>query len=168
MEAKKLATRPSLPFELSLRIRHPSIDPAAVSRELGIEARHSFRAGTPRHTREDLTNASFHGESYWLGSLDPVSLHEDTPFSGFAKVEIVQRQFAKAMQDNVGSVLYWSTMRFLRGHAGLFERIRAEGGQVSLLVALAPDALDGFSLAPEVSRTLGDLGITLEFEMAAD
>jgi hypothetical protein len=36
------------------------------------------------------------------------------------------------------------------------------------LTLAPPYAIDGFSLAPEVSRTLSDLGITLEFEIAND
>jgi hypothetical protein len=35
-------------FQLSLRIRHPSMDPADISRTLKIEAEHSSRAGGPR------------------------------------------------------------------------------------------------------------------------
>jgi hypothetical protein len=47
MEARQ-ASQPSYPFQLSLRVRHPSIDPAAISRELQIEPEHSFRAGDLR------------------------------------------------------------------------------------------------------------------------
>ena len=50
MEARR-ASQPSYPFQLSLRIRHPSIDPASISRELQIEPEHSFRAGDPRESR---------------------------------------------------------------------------------------------------------------------
>ena len=48
MAATKLATFQSLPFQLSLRIKHPSMDPANISKELGIEPEHSFRAGQSR------------------------------------------------------------------------------------------------------------------------
>jgi len=47
MAAPKLATRQPLPFQLSLRIRHPSIDPEEISKGLGIEPEHTFRAGQP-------------------------------------------------------------------------------------------------------------------------
>jgi hypothetical protein len=36
------------PFQLSLHVRHPSVDPEEISRELGLEATESFRAGGPR------------------------------------------------------------------------------------------------------------------------
>ena len=36
MEARR-ASQPSYPFQLSLRVRHPSIDPALISQELQIE-----------------------------------------------------------------------------------------------------------------------------------
>jgi hypothetical protein len=43
-----------------------------------------------------------------------------------------------------------------------------EGGQASLLVSLSPVAVDSFSVSAEVSQIFGELGITIEFEMASD
>jgi hypothetical protein len=50
-------------------------------------------------------------------------------------------------------------------HAELLRRIRSEGGEISLLVALSIGELSGFSLVPEVSRVFGEFGITIEFEL---
>ena len=58
--------------------------------------------------------------------------------------------------------------RFLRTNAALFERIRADGGQASLLVSLSPLAVESFSLTPEMSRIFGELAITIEFETTND
>src|ERR1700746_929804 len=68
MEATKLRPDPE-PFQLSLRIRHPSLDPEELTREFNIEAAHCFRAGDPRASRTGI--ASVHPESYWLGALNP-------------------------------------------------------------------------------------------------
>jgi hypothetical protein len=168
MKARKLPQSQRLPFELSLRIRHPSIDPADLSRELGLDAKHSFRAGEPRQLRSGVTSASVHGESYWLGTLDPTSWPGDDWFSGVAKLELAQREIGKAVTRSLGSALSLSATRFLRANAALLERIRIEGGQISLLVALSPVAVDTFTLTPEVSRVFGELGITIEFEMTND
>src|SRR5215469_4970481 len=73
MEASRLSKLVSELFQLSLRIRHPSLDPADLSREFRIEAEHSFRAGDPRPSRSGLAPASVHAESYWLGALNPAS-----------------------------------------------------------------------------------------------
>jgi hypothetical protein len=168
LKASKLSKPQRLPFELSLRIRHPSMDPADLSRELGLDAKHSFRAGEPRQMRSGVTSASVHGESYWLGTIDPTSWPGDDWFSGVAKLELAQKEIGKAVTRTLGSALSFSATRFLRANAALLERIRIEGGQISLLVALSPAAVDGFSLTPEVSRVFSELGITIEFELTND
>ncbi len=140
------------PFELSLRIRHPSMRPADLSRELGLEAKHSFCAGEPREARgAQTTPASVHAESYWLGSLDAIARPAD-PWLGSA----------------LGSAIAFGVVRFLRSKAALLERIHKEGGEVSLLVALSPTAVGSFILQPEVTRTFGELKVTVEFEMVED
>lgn len=155
MRARALSNAHPLPFELSLRIRHPSMDPAKLSRELGLEAKHSFRAGEPRPSRHDAASPAVHGESYWLGTLDPTSWPSDTWASGIAK----------NTTRSLGWALSLTARRLVRSHAALFERIRVEGGQASLLVALSATAVVSFSLAPEVSRIFSALGTTVEFEM---
>jgi hypothetical protein len=166
MEASKLTNPQSPPFELSLRIRHPSVDPAELSRELALEAEHSFRAGEPRRSRGDATSASVYGESYWLGTLDPTSWPADAWFSGHADQDFAVRELRKSATRSLGWALSFSARRFLRAKA-LFERIRSEGGQVSVLVTLS-SALESFTMPPEVSRMFGDLGITLEFDLTND
>jgi hypothetical protein len=168
MEAKKLSKSELPAFELSLRIRHPSVDPADLSRQIGIEATHSFRAGEPRQTHSGRTTASVYGESYWLGTLDPTSWLAAHGLPGSASMERALKAHDKSVTRSLGWALSLTARRLLRTNAALLESIRNEGGQVSLLVALSPDALDGFSLTPEASRMFSDLGITIEFEMATD
>jgi hypothetical protein len=168
MEANK-RLKPQVPaFELSLRIRHPSMDPAELSRELGMEAHSSFRAGEPRQSRSGHSTASVHGESYWLGTLDSASSPAAHWLSDFAHLEVVQRSHDKAVSQNLGWALSFHATHVLRTNAALLERIRSEGGQVSLLVTLSPAEVDSFSLTPEVSRIFSHLGITIEFEMSGD
>jgi len=167
MEARKFSKPDPLPFELSLRIRHPSMHPAEVSRELHLEAKHSFRAGEPRRLRSDAKSASVHGESYWLGILDPTSWPADAWSSGYANLDLAVRALRKAATRSLGWALSLSARRFLRVK-GLFERIRSGGGQVSVLIALSPTAVQSFSVTPEVSRIFSDLGIALEFDLGGD
>jgi hypothetical protein len=168
MEARELSKSQPPPFELSLRIRHPSIDPADLSRRLGLEPKHSFRAGEPRQSRSELKSASVHGESYWLGTLDPTSWPAENWFSGFADAVPARRDLGRAVTRSLGWALLLSARRLHRAHAALLERIRIEGGQVSLLIALSPVEVESFSLTPEVSRMFSELGITIEFELTSD
>jgi hypothetical protein len=168
MEARKLSKSDPQPFQLSLRIRHPSIDPAELSRELEIEAEHSYRAGDPRPLRSGIAPASLHAESYWLGALDPVKWPPDISFPGHPKLQIAAEHLRSMATNSFSVALSMSTTRFFSKHATLLRRISSEGGQISLLVTLSASAVGSFSLMPEVSRAFGELGITVEFELTND
>jgi len=165
MEARQLAESDSRPFQLSLRIRHPSMDPADLSREFKIEAEHCFRAGDPRRHRSGVAPASVHAESYWLGAIDPSQWPGDIlSFPGVARLQMAQEQLRASATNSFGWALSLCATWFLHSHAELLRRIRADGGEISLLVALSTAEVGSFSLAPEVSRAFGELGITVEFE----
>ena len=166
MEARKLRQPDSEPFQLSLRIRHPSLDPEELSRELNIEAAHCFRAGDPRASRSGI--ASVHPESYWLGALNTASWPVDVTFPGVERVAASEEErIGVVAKRSLGWILSLST-RFFSAHAATLRRIRAEGGQMSLLITAPDGSLSGFSLAPAVSRVFSELGITLEFEFTSD
>ncbi|HWX69756.1 MAG TPA: hypothetical protein VNY25_08665 [Steroidobacteraceae bacterium] len=165
MEARKLRQPDSEPFQLSLRIRHPSLDPSELSRELKIEAAHCFRAGDPRASRSGI--ASVHPESYWLGALNTANWPVDVTFPGVQHLLAPQERIGVVATQSLGWALSLST-RFFNAHAGTLRRIGAEGGQVSLLITSHSAEVSGFSLAPAVSRVFSDLGITLEFEFTSD
>jgi hypothetical protein len=171
MAAPKLATLQSPPFQLSLRIRHPSMDPVDISKELRIEPEHSFRAGQPRHSKSGLAPAAVHTESYWLAPLNPASWFGNPSFAEFA--EPLKRAIARAHIEavsarNLTGALALCAMRFNKAHAELLQTIRSEGGEISLLVTLSSAALNSFSLPPQVSRMFGEIGITLEFDITDD
>jgi hypothetical protein len=165
MEARKLRQPDSEPFQLSLRIRHPSLDPEELSREFSIEAAHCFRAGDPRPSRSGIS--SVHPESYWLGALNTANWPVDVNFPGVRRLLAAQERFGVVAQRSLSWALSLST-RFFSAHAETLRRIGAEGGQVSLLVTAPAGEVSGFSLAPAVSRVFGDLGIALEFEFTSD
>src|SRR5579862_7385080 len=60
------------PYQLSLHVRHPSVDPDEISRELGLEATESFRAGEPRQSRSGVAATAVHPETYWVAVVDPM------------------------------------------------------------------------------------------------
>jgi len=165
MQARELEKSDVQPFQLSLRIRHPTMDPAELSREFKIEAEHCFRAGDPRPHRSGIMPASVHAESYWLGAIEPSRWPADIlSFPGHSRLQIVQEHLRSSGTNSFGWSLSLCATWFLHSHAELLRRIRADGGQISLLVALSTGEIGSFSLAPEVSRVFGELGITVEFE----
>ena len=168
MEATKLAQSQPLPFQLSLRIRHPSIDPQSISRELRIEPEHSFQAGQPRQLRSSIATATVHNESYWLAALNPATWFENLSFPGAPTLAAAQKHIDAAVASNLTWALSLCAVRLSKQHGALLQRIRSEGGEISVLVTLSPAAVSSFNLAPEVSRIFGEIGITLEIEMTND
>ena len=154
----RASQQPSYPFQLSLRVRHPSIDPESISRELQIEPEHSFRAGEPRGAGR-VAVAPVHAESYWLGTLDPASLLLGT---ALAPDLSAHHAIAFAALDSALSVLTGSV---LRRHADFFRRLQSEGGEVRLIVAISARKTRGFTLTPQLSRALSELRIPVDFEL---
>jgi len=168
MEAKKLAQAAPLPFQLSLRIRHPSIDPAELSREFGIEPEHCFRAGDPRPTRIRGAGAALHAESYWLGELLPAGASREASFLEHPRVGSLREPLGATAAQRLSWALLWTARLFFKTNGERLRAIRAEGGNVTLLVTISTDELRSFSLTPEISRTLSDFDIAVEIEFAPD
>ena len=162
MEARRAAPQPSYPFQLSLRIRHPSIDPEEISRRLGIDAEHSFRAGEPRDAGRS-TVAPVHAESYWLGTLEPASLLLGTAFDlGAQPLPEISSAIAFGVLDTTLTVL---TGTVLVQHRDFFHQLQSEGGEVRLIVALSARKARGFTLTPHLGRALSNLRIPVDFEL---
>ena len=159
MEARR-ASQPSYPFQLSLRVRHPSIDPAEISRELQLEPEHSFRAGDLRDSTRSVAVTPAHVESYWLATLDPSSL-----LAGTALAPEVSPQIQAIALAAVDSALHILITSVLRRHAEFFRRIESEGGEVRLIVALSARKTRGFTLTPHLSKALSELRIPVDFEL---
>ena len=167
MEARKLSESGSEPFQFSLRIRHPSIDPADLSRTLNVEPEYAYAAGTPRRGSKG-GSVSVYSETYWLGVLKPsAAASADLAFSSEDLARIAHRQVT-AIRRNLSWSLAMTVGRVLNAHGDLLRRLRAEGGEVTLLVTVFGAEVDTFSLTPETSRVLGDLGVAVEFEIGTE
>ena len=103
-------------FTVSLRIRHPTIDPATINATLGIQPQHAWRAGQPRCDAAGAELGGAHHDSYWMGRLmDEPQLSSDS-----VSVERVILQ----------------TLSQLRRAQSFLEQLNAEGGVAELLVSL--------------------------------
>ena len=165
MEARRASPQSSYPFQLSLRIRHPSIDPEQVSQQLGIDADHSFRAGEPRESGRSSV-APVHAESYWLATLDPATLLLGTALDPNNMSHPHVSPHAHLMAFGVlDSVLVVLTSSLLRRHAEFFRQLQEEGGEVRLIVALSARKARGFTLTPHLGKALSDLRIPVDIEL---
>lgn len=156
-------------FELAIRIRHPSMDPAELTRELGLEPTHTFRAGQPREARGAHAAASLHTESYWLATIDLGSWTSGQwPPNEMSRSASLSEAIKTTAWIDLGLALGMTARVMVRSHAALFERVRAEGGEACMLISLSPGALSGFNLSSGVCQIFGHLGVSLEFETAED
>jgi hypothetical protein len=132
-------------FTMSLRIRHPHVDPAEVTRVLGMEPQHMWRAGD---ARRDVGGAELEGtyrESYWMARL------------------MVEPQLAS---DGVGvesEVL--RTLAQLRRSFSYLETLKLEGGEAELLVNIFAREDFRLDFLAESLSILGRLGLALALEV---
>jgi hypothetical protein len=165
MAARKSPETAPTPIQLSLRIRHPSIDPKKITAALGFEPEHCFKAGDPRSSRSGGSPASAgrHTETYWLGGISP-DLWADPIFAALpaASDERLQAVAREMRSRGVDAVLLLFLQRLGARHSFL-QTIQSSGGDVSLILGLERESATDFTLPVSVARLLVQLGISIEF-----
>jgi len=155
MEARQLSNESVPQVDVSLRIRHPTIDPDEISAALGLQPEHCFKSGDPAQGRRGV-----HTQTYWLADIAAESWVEPiAPES----VESLLKAAQSGRARSVELMLSFGLRRLQAQHAFL-ERIQDDGGDVSLLLSLARDSAADFTLPVAITRLLVKLGITLEFK----
>jgi hypothetical protein len=147
-----LADFNGLSFSVSLRVRHPSLDPDIITGTLGITPEHFWGCGEPRRSASGTKLGGKHRETYWSATL-PEPMGQHLPGQSSWPVE-------PGMQLARHVIL-------LKRHRTFFDRIRSEGGDAGLVVELAPEAETAFRLDAVVMRQLAELGLAVEFEIIA-
>jgi hypothetical protein len=132
-------------FTISLRIRHPSIDPARITNVLGMEPQHTWQAGAARRGPGDEALEGVHRESYWMGRL----MEEPQLASARVSVESVLRQ----------------TLANLRRSQSFLEQLHAEGGAAELHVSLFARADFRLELSAQSLALLGRLGLAVALDV---
>ena len=132
-------------FTISLRIRHPSIDPRTITQTLGIDPQHTWKAGDPRRSPGGEARQGAYRESYWMGRLMP----EPELSSGRLSVE---------------SVLLQTLAQLRRSHAFL-QQLSTDGGIAEVHVSLFVRETFRLDLTPETLGLLGRLGLAVALEI---
>jgi hypothetical protein len=179
MEVGQMSEERIGPVQLSLRIRHPAMDPNEMSSAIGVEPEHCFKAGDARTSSSQGRRGGLHSQSYWLAPITAESWAEPVDpaflsviaarYSGhdLAPSEEHLRQAAQSLRSrSVEANLFYCLQR-LNTRQAFLERIQSEGGDVSLLLGLAHDSATDFTLPVAISRLLVKLGISLEFKFEA-
>ncbi len=128
-------------FTVSLSIRHPSIDPREITRALGFEPQHSWKAGDARRTAQGrLLDGTYH-ESYWTSEFREL----DASLRGVVETEAVLLQAVVQ----------------LRRSQPFFSRLQSEGATVELLVEVVGGSELAFTLSPQLISMLARSGFSV-------
>jgi hypothetical protein len=132
-------------FTISLRLRHPLADPAAITQALAIEPQHTWKAGDPRRGPSGESLEGVHRETYWMGRI----MQEPQLSSAHVSVESVLLQ----------------TLAHLRRSQSLLERLYAEGGVAELHVSLFAREDFRLELSAQTLAVLGRLGLAVALDV---
>lgn len=134
-------------YAMTLRARHPSVDPAILTETLKLDPAHTWKAGEPRLSQTGTPLGGRHRDSYWSAPL-PGQLVGGTsvPLEHFMSTQLLQ----------------------LARHREFLSALQADGGEISLLVEIAPLANSVLTLSSTLSRRLADLNIEVEFQFPGD
>jgi hypothetical protein len=128
-------------FRISLRVRHPVIDPEKISEILALKPKRSWKAGEPRQTPVGRPIAGFHQNTYWTA-------------------EIAAGRWPLNMNDAISDAL----KRLVRCRSFLHQ-VRREGGAAELFIGWFLENQSGDVLTHECLALAGDLQIDLSFDV---
>jgi hypothetical protein len=128
-------------FAVSLRLRHPSIDPAEVTTALGVEPQFQWKAGARRHSPSGQLLEGFYDKSYWTARL---TVDAESSLTEVLRSHLLELEKRK---------------HFLMD-------VRATGGSVEYFIGwFTTDVSGGETFDCELLRRLADLQIDLSFDV---
>ncbi|HEV7608355.1 MAG TPA: DUF4279 domain-containing protein [Steroidobacteraceae bacterium] len=132
-------------FTISLRVRHPSVDPVEITRTLGIEPLHTWRVGEPRVGPAGEPLDGVYRESYWMARL----MDEPELSSGLVSVESVLLR----------------TLAQLRRSLQFLAELNSDGGVAEVHVSIFARGDFRLDFLAESLALLGKLGLALTLDV---
>jgi hypothetical protein len=131
-------------FDVELSIVHPLLDPADISRALGLEGHVSHRVGDQRKTPKGTLLSGVYPGTRWRHSIR----HTAT-----------EQWFASEIVSFVAR---------LEPHKEFFTNLRQTGGSATVIIQFLGDGYLGDELFPSTLAKLGELGLSLGIECFVD
>lgn len=132
-------------FTLSLRIRHPEMDPALITRALGQKPQHSWRAGDRRRDAEGDALQGSYRESYWMCGLMP------------------HPKLATESIDVESELL--QVLNSLQSSFSFLQALHSSGGLSEVHVSIFASQAFRIELLSETAARLGRVGIGMTIEV---
>ena len=129
-------------YKISLRIRHPAMDPAEITRAMRLDPWRSWRAGDPRTTPKGRALEGLNRDTYWTARL----IEDRWP----------GKDLASALDE---------CLNRLAPHRDFFHRVRSQGGSVEFFVGWFFDGQSGGLLDSDLLARMADLKINLSLDV---
>jgi len=134
-------------YEMVLRVRHPSLDPAVLTNTLRVQPEHCWKAGDPRVSQTGQPLGGQHRDSYWSAPLPVESVGGAT----------LSREVVLSQQ-----------LLSLTRHRDFFKGLQADGAEISLVVEIPAVTGPAITLSAVCLRRAADLNIEIEFQVVGD
>jgi len=128
-------------FSISLRMWHPTLDPAEITEAMGIQPRHSGKAGERRLTPKGVILNGLNRSTFWIGPS----------FRG---------RWPSRIGDGIHEVL-----SILVAHRAFLHSFRSEGGRIELFTGWFFENQSGDVLSHQCMALAGDLQVDLSFDV---
>jgi hypothetical protein len=146
-------------YSITLRIRHPSVDPREITRHVGFAPQHTWRAGEQRQLDNGEPANGVYRETYWVGLLPQLSVDH---LAGRRDPLAVG---SETIRDALpAATLYVALMKMKRATA-FWQRLAEQGGTVECLLQMQRNGRCQFELSPALLAALADLRIALSVEV---
>ena len=132
-------------FSVSLRLKHPAMDPTAISRQLHQRPTRAWKVGEKRRTPTGTELPGTYRETYWYRKLTR---------------EAILCSKGKGLE----SYLQKARSR-LHPHARFFRRVRSGGGTAELFIGIFGQKNYGFELSDSLLTEFGRMGLSLSFDI---
>lgn len=160
---------PTYEFTGVLIIRHPNVDPAVLTQELGLTAEYSWRAGDSRPADSGSASGGVYRESYWAAKFHPYPGSSPGPtldalFEAFGLPTVGTPVVVQALP--LESALALGTLILTRRRK-FWERLRSEGASAEFLISLASTDRVNLKLPADLLATMASLGVSMCVDMAS-
>ena len=132
-------------FAMSLGVRHPDIDPAQITRALGLQPGHVWRKGEERRDQAGAALGGSHHASYWFCEISPRPRFTD------------ERIRVESELDRV--------LNMLRRSVGFMQELHRGGGATELFVTVFARGDLRLEVSPETAALLGRMGVSVTVEV---
>ena len=128
-------------YSVSLRFRHPEIDPMIISKNIGIKPSRSWKAGESRTTPQGEELGGTNKETYWTGPL-----HSGK--SVYSRKIVLEDFLLKTIDE-------------LEHKNKFIKKLLRSGGEVEFFIGIFGDRDYGFEINRDIINKLGIIGISL-------